>query len=224
MLKWIRCSLGLALILWLSACGDTKSNSNPIPTATPPTATPTPLPVPQPGYDSRLPDLSRAASVNLSDFTHYTALKDLAHNVFPELVGNPYLQLNLQKNRELEGTALFTFEDQMGFWGAELSSFTGLQAGNQTQIIFADDEFVFKVIAVKSSNDLDGILYYRVRVPGDTACRNSFVTCEPFSFLPPQCIATPDNITPCWAYMNLSSASVKTVGTFKAKYSDWWLP
>lgn len=224
MRMWIRCAFlaGLCIVI---GCGETKNSPNPIPTPTPvDSGTPTPLPIPAPDADSRIPDLSGAFPLALTNGT--SALKALAQNVFPPLVGDPLISLTIDQTREVSiaGNILFAFEDQLGFWGAELPSFTGLQSDSLIDILFADDEFVLRVVAERKVDDLSGILYYRLRLAGDTACRETFVTCEesPFGFsFPPYCYSRPDTATPCRAYMNLAQASVKSVGSFKAKYSKW---
>lgn len=226
MLKWTRCAPPLLVALWLTACGDTVPNSNPIPTPTPVnTGTPTPLPVPSPDVDERIPDLSRAVAVQITDRVSYLALKAMAHNVFPPLVGDALLQLSILKTREPEisGEVLFSFEDQFGFWGARMKSFTGHQSDSSIDIIFADDELVLRIVADRKVDDLTGLLYYRVRTPSDTACRKTMITCEVgFGFvLPPYCYDQPNTVTACRSYMNISTSHVKPVGSFKAKFSKW---
>ncbi len=230
MRKWMRCLQVFGLTLFLAACGDTGKNTKPVPTPVPldPGAS-VPLPAPTPVIDPRLPDLKRAAPVALTDRANLSALKDLAHNVFPPLVGDPLLQLSLTRSREqnISGKLLFSFEDQFGFWGAELQSFasTGFQTDTKLDIIFADDEFVLRVAADRTIDDLTGLLFYRIRQTADTACRSSFVTCEvsgfPYFNFPPQCFSPTDASAQCRSYMNLSGSSVKSIGAFRAKFSSW---
>ena len=228
MLKWMRCAQVVGLILLLVACGDTHTNPNPIPTPTPiDPGAPTPLPTPPPNVDTRIPDLSLAVPVALSDRAGLSALKDMAHNVFAPLVGDPLLHIQFSRTREVNvsGKLLFSFEDQFGFWGAELSSFTGVQTNQQIDIIFADDELVIRAAAERTGDDLNGLIFYRLRRPFDTACRKTWTSCEvsgyPFFNFPAQCFQTPDTTASCREYMNLADSAVKSIGSFQAKYSQW---
>ncbi|MBI1862066.1 MAG: hypothetical protein HYR96_14220 [Deltaproteobacteria bacterium] len=228
MLKWIRCIQWLALGLLLSACGNTGRTTVGVPTPTP-LAGPVSSPIPTPGanLDSRIPDLSRAVGVNLTDVTSFSALRDMAINVFPPLVGNPLLQLTMSASRatDISGSLLFGFEDQYGFWGAQQVSFpgTGYQSDTVLDVIFADDSLVTRVSASRFLDNLSGTLYYRIRSSGDTACKQQYVTCTVIGFPGSGtiCPTAPDTVVPCQNYMSPSDTHVKKVGTFSAKFSKW---
>lgn len=241
MRKWILKSTGLFLVIslagifFLTGCGDTGSTTTdapPVPVApTDPSDTNVdPLPEiptePTPG----LPDLSGSAALSLSDNINYTGLSDIAGNIVTPIVGDPQALLKITNTREqsVEGTLLVSFEDKLGFWGADLTSVpkSGVNTSQSLDILFTDNALTFRVVASRLGDTLLSTLYYRVRQSGENQCLP--VKCY-FSWAGQQyevpfnsiyCpIPEPDVVGTCRNYMDPSDSSVKTLGTFSTPYS-----
>lgn len=221
--------LGLSLV----GCGNAESETQNVPTAQLPT-TPSSENLPDtnpPSTDPRLPDLSRAVSLDLQDKTTYSGLQDLFHTLFLPLVGDPLVSMNLSLvNSSLSGKLLIAYEDRVQFSGLLSQSFPGTTVvSSQTiDLIFADDVVVVRSIS-SNSEVMQGTLYYRLREANDTECKTVTPVCEyiwPAGVTPPpgfeSCQApTVDTAAPCRAYMNLSDPKVKILGTYQALFSNW---
>ena len=222
------------------ACGQTSSTTTPVPTPPPPVEDDAPTdfsPAPPP-VDPRLPDLSKAVALNLKDKT-LKGLKDLAVAIFPPLVGDPLILMDFSNGRgtEVEGSVLLSFEDAQGFWGARLDSVSGVgtRSADTLDMIFADDEFVLRIVGALSTDIMNGTVFYRLRAIGENQCKRPVLTCEIYYDdptlhgyppgvlppIPPECNEPPAWIAPCRAYMNLSDSHVKELGSFKATQSEW---
>ncbi len=216
-------------MLSLFSCGGNEENSNPIPTPSQdPTPNPTSIPTPTPSVDSRLPDLTNAVSIRLTDAVNFSGLKDLAKTVFLPLVGDSKIKMSIDGGREnsVSGSVLISFEDSEGFWGAQLSSFdkTGIRTSDMLDMIFADDEFVLRVVGTISEDNIYGNIFYRIRVPNDYECKKIVVICPPvytwpYWYLPNNCNENIDLVTPCRNYMSFEL--VKNLGSFIGVYSKW---
>lgn len=201
----IKSLLNLCALLFVVSCGSPKNSTNSIPQAENPEEKKVPqtitVPTP-PTTDSRLPDLSTASAINLTDYTNFTGLIDLAGNMFPPLVGDPKIILHVPANRSqylYNGDVLVAFEDKQGFWGAQLSLFakstinaydpstktltnsqftTGFLIGNTLDMTFGDSELIVRVTGtVNTAGDLNGSIYYRIPQAGETACHQIQVNC-----------------------------------------------
>lgn len=178
--------------------------------------------------DARLPDITRAVGINLTDKTNFLGLKDLASDFALPLVGDPGISMAYTSSAKPDGSVLLYFEDKLGFWGAALPSFAGTTSKTSTsfEMIFADSELVVRTTATLVGDQLDGTIYYRLKKSGETACVKQTTTCDiinpgqnwgNFTCPYPQ----PDTATPCIQYMNTANPDVKNLGKFKSKYSQW---
>lgn len=221
----------MGMTVFFSSCGQSSNQSNAIPQAQDPNAKPQQkLDVPTtPGVDPRLPDLSKAVSINLTDKTNYTGLKDIAGDISLPLVGDPKISMAYMPSAK-KGTVLLAFEDKWGFWGASIPSFdgTGSKTSTAFDMIFSDNELVVRVKGVLNGDSFTNAstIYYRVRKAGEDACKKSTTTCDiidpgynwgPFNCPYPQ----PDTLTPCLQYMNTANPDVKSLGKFEGSYSKW---
>jgi len=172
----------LFVCLVVVSCGKKEDSTTKVPESTNPDQTTTTAPaptLPTPTVDPRLPDMTGSVSVKLTDKVNYTALSDLAGNVFLPIVGDAKVVMHLPQSRatSIYGDILFGFEDNQGFWGAKLPSFDGTgslkldPSDNITKLdmIFADDEMLFHVVGSlsKTSDLLAGSIYYRLRQTND---------------------------------------------------------
>lgn len=208
----------------IAACGGSKETTNNVPVPVDPTTqttTTTYTPPVNPGQDPRLPALqSKAVVLRLTDPTTYTGLQELAQVLFLPLVGDPKVAMDISGGRDtlVTGKILVSFEDQEGYWGALLDSFgdTGARSSGGLDMIFADDEIVVRMVGSLSGDSLDGLVYYRIRQTGDTACKKQIRTCAPGQPCP-----QPDVTTPCRNYMQFGVSQVKQLGSFHSSYSNW---
>lgn len=226
----------LVLCLALAGCGGDSSTTSTLPT--PNTNTnPGGTLNNQPQTDSRLPDLTGAVPINLTDKVSFTAINDLLSpsNQFVALplVLEPVIKMTLANDRStnVKGKVLIAFEDKIGFWGAELSTVDGASIRNSSNIdtIHTDTEFTLRVLASISGADMYGIVYYRIRKTTpmmETQCLQQTVRCVdaygrelPASFCS---YPTPNIVDTCRNYMNPSDSNVKTLGTFQAKVANWF--
>lgn len=193
-------------LFFVVSCGSPKSSTSSIPQAENPEVKPqqTITVPPPPTVDSRLPDLSTAAPINLLDFTNLSGLVDIsAGNVFAPLVGDPKIVVHLPSSRSqnlYNGDILLAYEDNAGFWGAQQSIFakssassydsatktltnayqftTSTLAGSLLDMTFGDSSMVVRVTGtVNASGDLNGNIYYRIPQNGETACHQITVNC-----------------------------------------------
>lgn len=223
LIKWLAC---VAIALTVVACGGSKTESSSAPKPVDPTVpTPTPVvtvPTPQ---DPRIPNLSRAAKLTLTDLVNYTGLQEIA---FPEilntsaLVGDPKILLELPAGRSAtfrKSTLLLAVEDSYGLWWMKQSLFpgTGTRTATSFDAIYADDYMVSRVRAAVSGDDVAGTIYYRIRQTGENECK-PIQFCNAFG----QCSAPQYDSAVCYAYMDTNNTfSVKSLGTFNTKYSQW---
>lgn len=217
---WFRIALFL-VALNIAACGggSSSSSSAPVPNANNGGGT---LNNPGNTVDPRLPNLSRALAINLTDKTGYQGLIDIAKLVVTPIVGDALIHLTLPNDRttEVSSTVIVAFEDRVGFWGAQLSSFPGtaFRTSSSLDIIYSDSQLSLRVLAAMTSADqVFGRIYYRVRQSGETQCQKVTVTYCP----PGQTCTPPDTATPCRKYMELNNSSVKDLGSFSGKYSNF---
>ena len=237
-------TLCLCLGVFLTSCGSPKSEIDTIASPTDPTpikdSPDTVVPPPVPTPDPRLPDLTGAVPINLIDNINYTGLAELAENVFPPLVGDAKIRLQFTNTRaqNINGNVLIAFEDNQGFWGAELTSFPGTSVHATTTLdaIFADEQIVIRTMGTLSGDDLNGTIFYRNRQPNDTACIQTQFTCDEMIYrngswirhsyteppFPIGCqLTVADTVTPCRTYMNPTNTQVKRLGSFRGKYSNF---
>ncbi len=173
------------LVIFLTlACGK-KDESTTVPTQSSPDsstpATTSPV-VPTPTPDSRLPDLTGAVGVDLTqkDDQNYAGLAEIAQrNVISPVVGDPKFVMRLKNgsNFGLSGNALFAFEDKLGFEAVQISSFgtTGYLQNNVLDMIFASTDILFRVTGSLSGNTLNGSIYYRLRTAGEATLTYTMV-------------------------------------------------
>jgi hypothetical protein len=231
-LNWrIKYTTAFLLLLLLSACGGSDS-SNGIPTAQNPTApggttlNPPPTPTPPAGE----PDLSSSEPFKLPNNSDYSGLQAIFGNIYPPLVGDPLVKMMLSgdvRSTTINGTIRLAVEDNQGLAVRDFPSFdgTGYHSSSYLDIIFADDQVVVRATANQSGDTLSGALYYRVRQSGETQCEKVVVTCHDQygnTVDPSHCPPPPDTVAPCRQYMDVSQSSVKLVGTYQAKFSEWW--
>lgn len=240
MRKWILKStglflfIGLAGIFFLTGCGDTGSTTTGAPpvavTPTPPVDEVDPLPEVPTETTPGLPNLTGSAALALTDNINYTGLTDIAGNIVTPIVGDPQALLKITNTRDqsVEGTLLVSFEDKLGFWGADMTSVpkSGVNTSQSLDILFTDNALTFRVVASRLGDNLLSTLYYRVRQSGETQCLP--VKCYfnwagqqyevPFNSL--YCpIPEPDVVGTCRNYMNPTDSAVKVLGTFSTPYS-----
>lgn len=216
-LSWrIKSLVGACTLFFVVSCGSPKNSTNAIPQAqNPEVKPPQTITIPPPPTDGRIPDLSTAASVNLTDFTNLSGLIAISGGVTAPLVGDPKVIVHLPTTNTQSlyaGDLLFTFEDKAGFWGAQLSLFAkktvnaydastktltnsqftnGQLVGSSLDMIFGDSELVVRMTGtVNAAGDLNGNLYYRIPQPGETACHQVQVNC----------VANPNYIQPYYQY------------------------
>jgi hypothetical protein len=189
-------ALGLLVILAMVSCGKPKEEGSPIKTPQDPTKTsgdPEPIPTTTPTTTTGIPDLSRAAAINLLDKVTFQGLNDIlspwGESVLPPLVGDPKILLQVTNSRtiSINGKVTVAFEDRFGFWGLTLDSFpgTGIHTATMMDVIFASDEIVLRTVGVLNGDTVtDAGIYYRLRNTSDsdnTHCRkqsNTTTTCH----------------------------------------------
>lgn len=226
----------LSCVVWMTACGKSGETTNGAPAPVDPTAqnqVPNYTPVTDPGQDGRLPDLTTAVALRLPNPSDYSGLEELAQVLYLPLVGDPKIRMTISGDRTnaVTGSILVGFEDRAGWWGADVPSFskTGYRNTSALDMIFADDELLFRVVGAINGNNLDGNVYYRVRQSGENACRKlqtCTTTYAPYYPYPPTTtcrdqdadIATAE----CRSYMDIGSSSVRLLGNFhQGSYSSW---
>jgi hypothetical protein len=215
-LKRLITFFSIGSLLLISACGGSSSSS--VPTTATPSTTPTTVTVPTVTSNPALPNLTNAVSINLVDKTNYSGLAAISGNIYPPLVGDPYLSMTLTYGRTtpIAGTILVAYEDSIGFWGAQVNSFPGVDTYTATSfdMTFADDDLVFRSVGTLTNGSLTGNIYYRLRQSTDTGTECKTVTVSNGSYY--------DNVTPCVNYMNLSNAQVTNLGSFvQPTFSAW---
>jgi len=231
-------AIGLTLFLslfFLGACGQTGSNTTGVPVSAAPVNPPSPEVDPLPEVPTEpnpnLPNLSGSVALALTDNVNYTGLSAIAGNIVTPIVGDPRVLLKTTNTREqsVEGTLLVSFEDKLGFWGANMVSVpkSGFNTSQSLDILFTDNALTFRVVASRMGDNLLSTLYYRVRQSGETQCLP--VKCYytwagqryevPFNSL--YCpIPAPDVVGTCRSYMDPAQSAVKVLGTFSAPYSN----
>ena len=221
----------------LTHCSKSADQTNAVPTPpSDPTPAAQPVTPPTAEPDSRLPSwVSKAVPIQLTTAGDFSGLQDLFGIVYPPLVGDPSIAMDLTGDRErtVSGTLHFGFEDAKGFQYIDIPSvvspdyrnpngFAGYRDTNYFDGYFSDDSGVVRIVGSLSNNTLTGKLYYRIRLPGEVACQE-FVQCN---FDPHvwqyDCQKVVD-ILVCRNYMDASqSQSVKQLGTFAAPYLNWF--
>lgn len=227
-LMWNRVQLRrllLATLLIIAGCGQTEEKTNSLPTATDPTpATQTSITPPTPTADPRLPQwIERAAAVQLRESRNYLDLEALFGVVYPPLVGNPRVAMDLfgERNQDVVGKVYLGFEDKMGFVYAEIPSVddTGYRNSTFFSAIFSDDMATVRVTGPVENNVLKANFYYRIRGNNDPACKR-WTRCD-YAFGPYSCYRWVDSEA-CNTYMQESHSEVKMLGSFEAaQYADW---
>ena len=240
--------LGWILSLTLVSCSQSSSNDAPIgggdgndPTVTTITTPTTP---PEDPYGE---EIRNSVAVDLADKVSYSGLIDITGsggrpgNINPPLVGDVKVRFRTTDTRSqaIQGKLFIAFEDQSGFWGASWENAflgTGIQtttsSGKTVDIIFADDDLVVRTQGVVINQNFFGALYYRLRQPGENACKTVTVTCTvtypwgTYNFVPADGQTCPgyttpvDTVTPCRNYMNTSNSQVKRLGNFTTPFSN----
>ena len=226
--------LGVSLLV--AACGDTGSTSTGVPVPANPSNPGGTLPTTT-NTDSRIPDLTGAAPINLQDKVNFTALSEILASDgkvfrFP-IVLEPLIKMTLDNKIMVSGKLLVAFEDKNGFWGAELPTVEGASVQNSTNFdtIHSDSGLSFRVLGSVVGNDIYGAIYYRVRKQTptmETQCLKTTVRCinPATGQVLPDSYCTYTNTTTmadtCRTYMNPGDSNVKFMGTFQSKVSDWF--
>lgn len=233
---------GLLLTLFNAGCSNSSSTNAPVsPTDPAPTVPVNPAdPTPNDPYGA---DIRASVPIDLANKTQFSGLSDIAGtgglpgNIYLPLVGDAKVRLQTTSSRSqsIHGNLFLAFEDQQGFWGARWENEfpgTGIQVSTSTgqtlDIIFADDDLVVRIQGVVASQTFFGGIYYRLRQPSDTACRQVSVGCTvtypwgTYTFPPNQCpsYTQPDLVTPCRNYMSPSNTQVKRLGNFTNTFSN----
>ncbi|MFM8315069.1 MAG: hypothetical protein ACKOA8_12365 [Deltaproteobacteria bacterium] len=233
--------LSLFLVLFSLGCSKSSSTNSPVRPNDPTTPV---NPVNPPTNDPYGGDIRASVPINLVDKTSYTGLIDIAKPDIVELplVGDAKVRLQISDSRSqsIDGSLFIAFEDQAGFWGARWEKAvknTGVQtsssSGRTVDLIFADDLLVVRTQGIVVNQNFVGALYYRLRQPGDTACKAVKTYCTvtwpgfpPYSFeiqdgqTCPGYSTPVDTVTPCRTYMNPSNPQVKQLGTFTNTFSN----
>jgi len=238
--------LSLVLSLVLISCSKSSSSNSPVGGGDGPTVTTIPT-VTVPTSDPYGEEVRNSTAIDLADKVNYSGLIDITGsggrpgNINAPLVGDARVRFRTTNTRSqsIQGKLFLSFEDQDGFWAAEWASAfpgTGVQTstttGKTVDIIFADDDLVVRTQGVVVNQNFFGALYYRLRQPGENACRTVTVTCTvtypwgTYSFVPadgqscPGYSTTADTVTPCRNYMNTSNSQVKRLGNFTTPFSN----
>jgi len=237
-------NLSLVLCFLIVSCAKNTS------TNTPPQGANTQTPI-DPGTttpsDPYGEQIKASVPIDLSDKVNFLGLADISGsggrpgNLSLPIVGDAKVRLQITNTRSqsIKGSLFLAFEDQQGFWGAKWDAAfpgTGFQTSNSSgkniDIIFADDDLAVRALGVVVNQNFYGTLFYRLRQPGDTACRQVQVTCTitypgggtyTFSPGPGQTCpnySIPDTVVPCQNYMNPSNAQVKRLGNFNNSFSS----
>ncbi len=176
------------------------------------------------------PFIQDSVAIRLSNSTTYQDLRNIALDFTPDLVGDPRLRLSLTRSNgtQLNGNLRFSFEDQVGFWGAVMGSYgnTGTLNGGVIDTIFADDELVVRVQVFPTTETCsatsikNGQISYRVRETSEDQCKPIYYCAN--SEDPTTCTTLYDN-NGCRNYMNpAASSKVKALGDFcLANFSLW---
>lgn len=225
----------LVCVTLLSACGENSTQTATLPTPANPNNPGTSLPTNPTTGTPGLPDISLSNTITLQDMTNFTGINALLATdnefVMPPFVVPPQLKMTLANDRStyVKGKALIWFEDQAGFWGAELKTVDSASVRNSSTIdsIHTDSKFSLRILAAISGTDLYGIIYYRTRQAGENQCLTQTYKCVDQwgrEIDPKYCPAyTPPNMAEtCRTYMSPSDSNVKQLGTFTAKTSDWF--
>lgn len=236
----------LTVALIVISCGK-ENETSVVPTAETETTSTSEnfVPAPPSETDDRLPDLSQAVNLILEDAINFSGLKDIAKVVLTPMVRNPLVALTLNLDRSnISGNILLAFEDQLGFWGAIVSSFEGTNSltGDVLDMTFSDDELVLRMIGSILGDTLSGTVFYRIRETGDDQCKPVTVSCEttytpggPLCQLypwipecqvdpdpnPPECEVETNTVVVCKDYINTGNAEVKNLGAFSGSLTDW---
>lgn len=227
----------LSVTLLLAACGDTGSTSSGVPAPAAPNNTGGTLPI-VPNTDSRLPDLTGAQPINLQDKVNFTALKEIYGSsgevlLNLVLVGDPLINMRLNRKTAVTGKVLIGFEYGPGFWGAELPTVEGATVLTSTNFdtIHSDSELSFRILGAITGNDIYGVIYYRVRKQTPTMeiqclaqTRGCFIGSKQvddrYCTYPTNAISAASMCRDY--YMSPSDSNVKFMGSFTAKVSDWF--
>lgn len=230
---FVTCAIGL-----LAACGSPESKTSTVPEpSTSPTPVPTSAPAGTPTPDSRIPDLTGSVSVNLTNAASLSDLQAIAGQIFPALVGNPSIVMHLTSDRSsFSGDVLFAFEDQKGWWGAQLpivsevSIYSVSTNSYYADLFFTDpvppvgyssnDLLTFRTVMQSSTADGEalGTIYYRVRTSGEWQCQCLASVSNPACNFAP---STAFSLSACTNYMATSNTQVKSLGQFRVKLLNW---
>ena len=231
---------GLFLTLFSVGCSNSSSNNSPVNPTEPTTPVTPTTPTTEDPYG---PDIRASVPIDLANKTTFSGLADISGtggqpgNIYLPIVGDARIRLQTSSGRtqSINGSLFLSFEDQQGFWGARWNNEfpgTGLQTttstGQNIDIIFADDDLVVRIQGAVVSQNFFGGIYYRLRQPADTACRQVSYGCTvtypwgTYTFPPEQCpnYTQPDLVTPCRNYMNPTNTQVKRLGNFTNTYSN----
>jgi len=190
-----------------------------------------------PLFDARLPALlAKSVEITPANATLFLSQISEMFRTVPNttLVESAVvIELNDWTSTTPVGNILVGIEEGTMFLGGLLPSVTepvNTQSVNDLDMTFSDNELAVRVYASRFGDSLVGDIYYRVR-GSETTCFKKTYTCK-------QTIngvtTTVDNsycsdipglqaadLAACKSYMNLSSASVKKLGTFQTDYSNW---
>ncbi len=237
--------LGLFLCLFAVGCSKSSSSNSPV---IPPNGDTSPIvPVDPPASDPFGEELRSSVPIDLVDKINYSGLVDITGsagqpgNITRPIVGDAKVRFRVTNTRSqsIQGKLFIAFEDQGGFWAAAWDNAfvgTGTQTssadGKNIDIIFADDDLVVRTQGVVLNQTFFGALYYRLRQPQDTACKEVRLTCTvtypwgsyPFTPIDGQTCpgySTPvDTVTPCRNYMSTSNSQVKRLGNFTNSFNN----
>ncbi len=249
--SFLKISLALVIVLAVGCGKSSQETTVPTPTDPNAPKTPNDPKAPAVTTKPGIPDLTGAAPVDLIDNTTFTQLEDFFGSlVYGPLVGNAKLKLTLAVTSGVaKGKMLFGFEDKKVWRDYTMHSFdnTGYIGTNVFDVIFQDDTVVARVQASRTSDALyNGKLMYRKRAATDAKVHFVYPgpwdaawgarpaadanACAVFQWQGCATSATnttgicPDQndlVTPCRAYIDPASSSVKQMGTFTGTVSAW---
>ena len=218
----IPAGLVLTLVLLVSCTAPSQTGGTlPVAPNPDPGTNPVPVTVPTLSVDSRLPAWVEVATpIRLVTARDYSGLEAIFGIVYPPLVGDPLLRVDITATRErtAEGHLYLGFEDKQEFVYLEMDSApqVSYRDAHYLDMVFSDDQGAFRVFGpINTSNILTATVSYRIRQSGENQCRQ-YIVCDWVSPCRPQM----DTVA-CKNYLSETATQVHSLGTVETPYLQW---
>lgn len=243
-LRFISRAVFATALVFTVACGQSSSQTTPLPTNPAGDGSTKPINS-NPPSDTRLPAwMGKAISFVLPTCSGTSntcfqgqsllGLIDIASNVLTPLVDTYFaLELDSGRSSNARGVLHLGFEDDYGFWGADIPSFAGASTfqASQLDMIFSDSEVTFRLVATVVNDQMQNAqIHYRMRQSGETQCQATYYTCyvnyndgrgNIESNACPTQAPTNNDINVCRNYMYINGTTVKKLGDVTGSFSQW---